>query len=436
MVNVLLIGNSARAHALAEVLKRNNEVKLYSYIAGKNPGVIEHSEEFYLGKYDDLESIKEFAEKVKPEFAVVAPEAPLEAGVVDLLEEINIPSFGPKKVLAQLETSKSFTRNIVAKYNIPGNPEFKVFHTMEGVVEFMDKLGNDFVIKYDALLGGKGVKLMGEHLKNKEEAIAYAEHCIQRSGKVVIEEKLVGEEFSLQCITDGKTVVCSPIVQDHKRAYVGDKGPNTGGMGSYGDANHSLPFLTQKDVDEALEITQKVCNALHEEFKDLYKGVMYGGFIATKDGVKLIEYNARFGDPEAINILPLLKTDFTELCRAVINGTLADLKVEFENKATVVKYAVPKGYPDDPVKGEEVDISEVPSNVRMYFASVDREDGKLNMSTSRAIAFLGIADTIAEAEKIAEEGVSKAKGKIFHREDVGTAALIQKRIDHMDSLRQ
>lgn len=435
MVNVLLLGNSARAHALAEVLKRNEEVKLYSYIAGKNPGVIKHSEEFYVGKYDDLESIKEFAEKVQPEFAVVAPEAPLEAGVVDLLEEIGIPSFGPKQVLAQLETSKSFTRNLLDKYNIPGNAKFKVFHSMEGVSEFMDELNEDLVVKYDALLGGKGVKVMGEHLHSREEALDFAKECIEKAGKVVVEEKLVGEEFSLQCITDGKTVVGSPVAQDHKRAYVGDKGPNTGGMGSYGDANHLLPFLTQKDVDDALEITKQVCAAMEKEFKDLYKGVMYGGFIATKDGVKLIEYNARFGDPEAMNVLPILKTDFTDICVAVIKGTLDQLNVEFENKATVVKYAVPEGYPENPVKGEEVDISEVPTEARMYFASVNEEDGKMFMSSSRAIAFLGIADTIEEAEKIAEAGVKNVKGKIFHREDIGTNELIQKRIDHMNSLK-
>lgn len=435
-MNILLIGNSGRAHALAEAFGRSpQKPKLFSYMSAKNPGVAKLSHEIEIGKYDDLSAIKSFAQGKEIDFAFIGPEAPLAAGTADLLEEMNISCVGPKKVLAQLETSKSFTRDLLSKYNIEGNPKFKVFNSEEGLKEFLERLDGQFVVKADGLKGGKGVKVVGDHLQGIEDGLEYAKECILSDGKVVIEEKFVGEEFSLQCLTDGITVVPTPAAQDHKRAYVGDKGPNTGGMGSYSDADHLLPFLKQEDVEKALEITKEVVKALKEETGEYYKGVVYGGFILTKDGVKLVEYNARFGDPEAMNILPILKTDLVEICRVIGNQTLDQINVEFKNKATVCKYTVPEGYPENPLKGEEIDISQVPDDVKMYFASVSDEDGKLLMSSSRAVAFVGIADNLEEAEKIAQKGVESAKGKIFYREDIGTKELIQKRIEHAEQLR-
>ena len=435
-MNILLIGNSGRAHALAEAFRRSPQnPKLFSYMSANNPGVAKLSEKVEIGAYDDLEKIKDFAKDNEINFALIGPEAPLAAGVADVLEEIGVKSVGPKKVLAQLETSKSFTRDLLAKYSIEGNARFKVFTSEEGVKEFMEELDGQFVVKADGLKGGKGVKVVGDHLQGIDDGFEYAKECLADDGRVIIEEKFVGEEFSVQCLTDGITVIPTPAAQDHKRAYVGDKGPNTGGMGSYSDVNHLLPFLKQEDVDKALEITKKVAKALKEETGEYYKGVMYGGFILTKDGVKLVEYNARFADPEAMNILPILKSDLVEICQAIINQTLDQINVEFENKATVCKYTVPEGYPENPSKGEEIDITEVPEDVKMYFASVSDEDGRLVMSSSRAVAFVGIADTLEEAEKIAQKGVESIKGKVFYREDIGTKELIQKRIDHVKELR-
>lgn len=436
-MNILLIGNSARAHVLAETLKRSpQKVTLFSYMAARNPGVAGLSQEVEIGKYDDLEKISQFAKDNNIDFAVVAPEAPLAAGVVDVLEKVGIKSVGPNKKLAQLETSKSFTRELMNKYNIPGNAQYKVFKSEKGIKEFMEELAGQFVVKADGLHGGKGVKVIGDHLKGIEDGLEYAKQCIKEDGAVVVEEKFVGEEFSSQCLTDGQTVLATPPAQDHKRAYVGDQGPNTGGMGSYSDANHLLPFLTAENVNQALNITVKVSQALKEETGQPYKGIMYGGFIITKDGVKLVEYNARFGDPEAENVLPILKTDLVEVCQRIIKGSLDQIKLEFENKATVCKYVVPQGYPDNPLKGEKIDVSRVPADVKMYFASVDKQkDGSLVMSGSRAIAFVGVADTLAEAEQIAQKGVEAVQGKVFYREDIGTQELIQKRVDHLKSLR-
>jgi len=284
------------------------------------------------------------------------------------------------------------------------------------------------------LTGGKGVKVQNDHFKTKKEALEYCNEVLQSHPAVIIEEKLEGEEFSLQCFTDGKTVAAMPPVQDHKRAFLDDSGPNTGGMGSYSCENHLLPFLTKKDIEYGLKITQKVANALYTETGEFYKGVMYAGLIVTKDGVKLIEYNARFGDPEAMNVLPLMETDFVEICNAIISQSLHKLNIKFKNKATVCKYLVPEGYPGNPVKNEKISVGKIPQNAGLYYASVEQKDGSLYTTSSRAVACLGIAENIEKAEKIAEEAAKSVRGRLFHREDIGTKELVQKRIRHMKEI--
>ena len=440
MPNILLVGNGAREHALAEAISRSEQKpRLFSFMKTNNPGIASLSEKIKLGSYADLEAITGFATENKIEFAVIGPEDPLNNGVVDALEKIGIPSVGPTKSLARLETSKSFTRNLVSKYNIPGNPQFKVFKTIDGVEAFLNEL-DGIVIKPDGLTGGKGVLVQGDHFATKEEALQLCLLILKESASLIIEEKFDGEEFSLQCLCDGKTVVATPLVQDHKRRFEDDKGPNTGGMGSYSLPDHSMPFLKPQDLQDGLEITRQVAAALLKETGSPYKGIMYGGFIATKTGVKLLEYNARFGDPEAMNILPLLKTDFVEICRHIIAGTLDKIKIEFEHKATVCKYIVPKGYglpadhPDAASSKAKIEIGDV-GKARLYYSSVDKKEDGLYLSSSRAIGIVGIADNLTDARKIAEEGVKAIKGPVAYRTDIGTDALIQKRIDHMKKIR-
>jgi phosphoribosylamine---glycine ligase len=441
MLNILLVGNGAREHALAEAISRSEQKPLlFSFMKTNNPGIASLSEKIKLGSYADLGAITGFAAENKIEFAVIGPEDPLNNGVVDALAKIGIPSVGPTKSLARLETSKSFTRNLVSKYNIPGNPQFKVFTTIDGIEAFLNEL-EGIVIKPDGLTGGKGVLVQGDHFATKEEALQLCLQILKDSSSLIVEEKFDGEEFSLQCLCDGKTVVGTPLVQDHKRRFDGDKGPNTGGMGSYSLPDHSLPFLKPQDLQDGLEITRQVAAALLKETSSLYKGVMYGGFIATKNGVKLLEYNARFGDPEAMNILPLLKTDFVEICRHIVAGTLDKLKIEFEPKATVCKYVVPKGYglpadhPDAASSQAKIEVGNV-GKARLYYSSVDKKEDGLYLSSSRAIGIVGIANTLEEARKIAEEGVKAVRGPVAYREDIGTQALIQKRIDHMRKIRK
>ena len=227
-----------------------------------------------------------------------------------------------------------------------------------------------------------------------------------------------------------------PPVQDHKRAYVGDEGPNTGGMGSYSDRDHSLPFLKISDIEAARATNELVAEGLRKKCGHGYKGILYGGYMATADGVRVIEFNARFGDPEAMNLLTLLETDIIDIFEAIGNETLHNMEVAFAPKASVCKYAVPAGYPDNPAKGFAVGIEQVEQPENLFLGAVDLRRGKLVATGSRTAAVVGIAEELEEAEAIAETLVSQVEGNLFHRQDVGTRELIDKRVSHMRSLRK
>ena len=440
MSNILLIGNGAREHAIAEAVVRSmkNPV-LFAYMKANNPGIAHLSKGVRLGGYGDMAAILDFARANETAFAIVGPEDPLNEGVVDSLLTAGIPAVGPTKSLARLETSKSFTRNLAEKYGIPGNVQFQVFTSPEGIPEFIATL-DEVVVKPDGLTGGKGVMVQGDHFFTKEEALEICHQILREHDRVIVEEKLTGEEFSLQCLCDGKHVIATPPVQDHKRRFVDDKGPNTGGMGSYSCEDHCLPFIKPEDVLAGLEITRQVAAAIYRETGTYYKGVMYGGFMITRSGIRLLEYNARFGDPEAMNILPLLQTDFVDICEAIINGDLDRLPVNFDKKATVCKYIVPKGYglpkdhPDAQSTAARIEVGDT-GQARLYYSSVDKKDDGLYMTTSRAIGVVGIADNLHDAEIMAENAVAAIRGPVAHRPDIGTAALIDKRVRHMEAIR-
>ena len=433
---ILVIGSGAREHAIVRALDRSpQEKEIYCLASNMNPGIAELCDEILIGNFNDPDFVVSYAKETGTTLAIIGPENPLASGVADALWEAGVKVVGPKKDLAQLETSKAFARDLLNEYDIPGGPKYQTFNSMGGVAEFLNELGENYVVKYDGLAGGKGVKVSGEHLHSHGEALAYCKELVDKNGEFVIEGKFIGEEFSLMSFCDGDTLKHMPAVQDHKRAYEGDTGPNTGGMGTYSDANHSLPFLSDEEISQAHEINIKTARAVNDKFVEGYKGILYGGFMATTNGVKLIEYNARFGDPEAMNVLSLLESDFIEICNGIADGTLDKMDVQFSKKATVCKYAVPEGYPNNPVKGEPIDISGISNPDGLFYASVDFKGTSLVESGSRTIAVVGIADTISEAEKIAEKEVSSIAGPLFHRTDIGTDDVIQKRIDHMKSLR-
>lgn len=434
-MNVLLIGGGGREHAIAEAIKRSRyDVKLYTVMSRRNPGIARLSEDVLLLKETEVDRIRGYAVENGIELSFIGPEAPLAAGVADSLEREGIKVFGPTMDAARIEFDKAWARTFMEEHGIKGSPRFQVFEQREAreAHEFIDEL-EDVVVKPAGLTGGKGVRVMGDHFTSTDDAKEYADEVL-KNDRVVVEERLTGEEFTLQAFTDGRHLSFAPAVQDHKRAYDGDLGPNTGGMGSYSSRGRILPFMNDDDLDAAEKIMQETIDALKSE-GITYRGLLYGQFMLTRDGPMVIEYNARFGDPEAMNILPLLETDIIDIAEHVATGTLSSLDISFRERATVCKYLVPEGYPEDPVSETEIQIRDPPRNALLFYSSVHEEDGKIYTTSSRAIALVGIGETIAEAEGIVEEAMHAIKGPLYARHDIGTEELIQKRIDHMNQIR-
>jgi len=436
MVNCLIIGHGAREHVIGETLVKGG-AELFAFMSFKNAGLEDLSRDIKIHSETDFQEILDFSKKNNIDFAVIGPEAPLVVGIVDALEKGGIPCIGPKIEAAQIEGSKVFMRRLLEKYKIPSNVKSKIFDSMDGVESYIKDRGEEFiVVKPEGLTGGKGVKVFGDHLFTRNDILKYCKELVDTKNRFLLEERCEGEEFTLQSFVDGKTIIGSPLVQDHKRAYEDDKGPNTGGMGSYSMESHLMPFITEDDVKEALSDMKKTVAAVKAETGVEYKGFLYGQFMKTTKGLKLIEFNARFGDPEAMNVLPLMKTNFVDICWGIINGSLPE-SAEFEKKATVCKYLAPEGYPvspkrDEPIVIDKKKLEEI--GAKYYYASVYRKGNNIYTTSSRAIGILGISDSLEAAEKIAEQGVGFVKGKLFHRKDVGTRKLLQKRIDHMKSL--
>ena len=437
-LKLLLYGKDARTDAIAEGLRRSGSgCELTICAPFRSPGLVAKADRFVAASLTNLSQMVAVARELRPDLVVIAPEDPLSVGLVDEVAKLGVACFGPTRALARVETSKSWTRSLLARHGIAGNPRHRTFHSADDLVEYVGELGT-VVVKPDGLTGGKGVKVQGEQLASAEDAVAYARLLLASDGSVVIEERLEGEEFSLQTITDGEAVVHCPIAQDHKRAHSGDVGPNTGGMGSYSCSDGSLPFLTKEDVALARAINEATVDALGREVGTPYRGVLYGGFMAVADGVRLIEYNARFGDPEALNVLPLLEGDLVELLWATAAGRLSRVETSFVPRATVCKYVVPRSYPegdsDDAVIS--TDESVLGSELRCYWAATTlAADSSIRLTGSRALAFVGIGENLAEAELLAERGASSVSGPVRHRRDIGTEEAVGRRIEHMRQIR-
>ena len=416
-MNFLVVGSGAREHIIAEKLDIVG-VKIFSVLTNMNPGLLNISKKYiFVRNYKlSMKAIVAFALDNSIDCVVIGPEDPLALGLSDLFWKNDIPVVGPLKILAQIETSKGFTRDLLNKYNIDVSPNYKRFNSLNGVRDFMEYLSGDYVVKFDGLMGGKGVKVSGEHLADINAGLKYCKSIINNSGNFVIEEKLFGEEFSLMSFCDGQNLAHMPAIQDHKRAYEGDTGPNTGGMGCYSDSDHSLPFLKDQEIFEAREINEKVSKALFEHTGKSYKGILYGGFMVTHNGVKLIEYNARFGDPEAMNLLTLLDSDFASVC----------------------KYVVPKGYGSNPSVDATLEVNESYRNhSNLYYAAVNRDENDIISTTSsRAAAIVSSGKTISDAEEKCEKGLEYISGNnLFTRHDIAKPDLIQKRITNMENIR-
>lgn len=427
-MKVLVVGGGGREHAITRALSCNSGVRIFSVMARKNPGIARLAERVLLEKETNIPKIVKFATKNGLDAAVIGPEAPLEAGIVDNLEAAGIPCVGPTRAAARIETDKAFCRRLMERHGIAGCPEYRVYHDPEEAQRFIEAYDGDLAVKPIGLTGGKGVRVMGEHV----DAAGAVEYVRQIGGDVVLEERLLGEEFTLQAFVDGKHLVPMPLVQDHKRAYEGDVGPNTGGMGSYSLPDHMLPFVSRADYEKALRIMEDTVAAMRDESTP-YRGILYGQFMNTRDGPKVIEFNARFGDPEAMNVLSLLESDFSEIVRHITEGDLAPSHVRFTRRATVCKYLVPEGYPEAPVAREPLTLGDY-DNALLYYANVEERDGTLYTQTSRTLAFVGRGETLDEAEAIAEKAASSVSGRVFHRRDIGTRELLEKRCQHMKEI--
>jgi phosphoribosylamine--glycine ligase len=422
---VLLVGGGGREHAIARAVA--DECALYACASVRNPGIRRMAEGFETIDETDADAVADYATAVGADLAVIGPESALEAGVADALDDAGVYAFGPRAAEARLETDKAYQREFMEEAGIPGCPDYAVFEDIEAACEYIDEYDGDLAVKPAGLTGGKGVKVIGDQV-TREEAKAYLRDSDY--DRVVLEERLVGEEFTIQAFVANGDLRTTPAVQDHKRAYEGDEGPNTGGMGSYTDTGRSLPFMAEGDHDAAVDVLEAVVDALPD-----YKGVLYGQFMLTDAGPKVVEFNARFGDPEAMNTLPVLATSFVDVLAAARDGDPLPA-LSFSGEATVCKYAVPDGYPTDPDAGAEIAVDEESvGDALLYYASVDERDGRLYTTTSRAFAVVGRGDSIAAAETQAEDALAAAGDRVRIRNDIGTADLVQRRIDHMDELR-
>jgi phosphoribosylamine--glycine ligase len=429
-MRILVVGGGGREHAITLALSKNPKTDLYCVMGKKNPGITKLCHKVLIHPETDVDAVLAFAKQQNIEYAVIGLEATLAAGISDLLVRAGIGCIGPSKAAARIETDKGFCRNLMQKHEIDGCPTYKLCTTPKEAAEYIRTYPGDLAVKPTGLTGGKGVKVMGEQV-DREGAISYAQTLENQT--IILEERLLGEEFTLMAFVDGKTLVPMPLVQDHKRAFDGDKGPNTGGMGSYTLADHTFPFVTDEDYAKAFAIMEATIAALAKEGCP-YKGVLYGQFMNTANGPKVIEFNARFGDPEAMNVLTLLDSDFVTIAEHIISGTLTPADISFKKQATVCKYIVPRDYPEYPHAGDPI-ILGPHENAVLYYANVIEEEGVLKTQTSRTMAFVGVGANLAEAEAAAETACQSISGNVRHRTDIGTEVLLAKRIAHMKEIR-
>jgi len=442
LIKVLVVGGGAREHTICDAVCRSEDVELYSLMHNRNPGIMRLSKDYRIAKETDVEKVVDFALSKNIDLVLIGPEAPLEEGLTDALKEKGINVCAPTKDAARIETDKEWMREIVSRYGIPGQVKNRTFDNPKEARKFIEQLNGHVAVKPVGLTGGKGVRVYGDHFRTVDEAAQYAAEVIEKKigGKprVLIEEKLEGEEFTLQAFSDGKSIYPTPAVQDHKRLLPGDRGPNTGGMGSYSTENGILPFMEKSDYEEGAMILQKVVEALHNEGCP-FVGPIYGQFMLTADGPKIVEINARFGDPEAMNILPIFRGDFVDMCFRMVDGDLSGARIDFDRKATVCKYVVPEGYGVKSMVDQPIDVDEEmikQEGAILFYASVNRKDDKIYTTSSRSLAVVGIGNSLEEAEEICERGLKHIRGEhIFIRHDIGTKELIEKRIKHMKELR-
>lgn len=437
--NILVVGSWAKEQIAIENIKKKPGVKVFSYMDTKNPGIATLADDFELGSLSESDRIIDYAKKKKADIVIITTATPLKTGLVDALEKENIFAFGPNRVAAKLETDKAFARGLMQKYNIKAVPKFQIFTDFGPAIEFAKQLNWNVAVKPAGLTEGLGVKVFGDQLKNSRDVIEQIDFVLNSkpgNTKVIIEEKLEGEEFTLQCIVCDSIVIPTPAVQDFKKLLPGDKGANTASMGSYSDTGTLLPFMTQEDYDTAINVIRDTIKAFHSETGLNCRGFLYGQFMLTKQGLKLIEFNFRPGDPEWLDTVVVLKDNILDLIKNALNNK--EGLPHFEKKATVCKYIVPMSYPEK--LNEVLDISleedKIKKNdVGIYYSCGIDDDGKLNVGTERGIALIAKGNTIYEANKKLEKGMAHIKGNFYYRNDIGSRQMIRQKMVHIHEIR-
>ncbi len=428
MKKCLLLGNGGREAVLAEYISKGYQ--LYSVLPYENPSIVEKVEEtngkYIIGNPFDQELVKNFIHENQIEVCVVSSDNLLQEGLIDLAKSLGLQVFGPTSKGAKIEWSKTYALSVVEQlapemiiknYNITNENELE-----EAMQHYQDE---NFVVKPEGLTGGKGVKVGGVHFQTKQEGHEYAKACLQESNKVIVQDKVEGSEFTVMCLTDGKNIVTTPITFDYPYRFEEDKGPGTGGMGCMSYANGRLPFLEQKDIEQCSNLIQKTIQYLNKDSKE-FTGVLYGGFFKCKDGIKFIEFNARFGDPEAINVLNALETPFVEVLEHITNGTLSKENCKFTNNYTFLVYVVSKDYAirankeATTFKLNTKAIKE--SGAKIYFANAKKvgEDTYTSVSNSRLFAIAATGQDFEAIRSKVYTAIEKYVDPVLdYRKDIG-----------------
>ncbi len=436
MPKAVLVAAIGRGHALARKFHQSG-VELHALIPFANPGIIACSKSHRIGNIVDPQVVAEFTEKIDPDYVFIAGDDPIAAGAADAVIAQGFDAVAPLKTVARLESDKAFARQFMKEYVPEGCPRFEVFSDAKAAQDFIDSVPYDFVIKPIGLTGGKGVKVLGSQLRDRKEAKTYAASAIEAdtAGGIVIEEKLEGEEFSLMCFVDGESFAPMPLCQDHKPAFDGDLGPMTGGMGAYTLPDGRLPFVSEQDYEKALSIVKKTVSGIRGKTGEKFKGVLYAQFMLTSEGPFLIEYNVRLGDPEAMNVLPLMKTNFHDVCKAIVEEELERFKVEFEPLASVCKYVVPQGYPERKDRFR-FDLGPVPDGVDLFYSGVEQKPDGLYATGSRGFGLTAMAPTLQEAYDKAESAIGKLNVSGFrYRKDIASHESLERKIRRMHAIR-
>lgn len=417
-MKVLVIGRGGREHAICTKIKGSELVDTL-FVAPGNVGMTDVAERITIEE-TEIDKLVQFAIDNKVDLTVVGPEVPLLLGVVDKLEAAGLKVFGPKQKAAEIEGSKSFAKDLMKKYEIPTG-QYETFSDFEQAKAYVLKVGAPIVIKADGLAAGKGVTVamtVDEALASLEEMLVGAKFG-DASATVVIEEFLAGEEFSLMSFVNGETVIPLEIAQDHKRAYDGDQGPNTGGMGAYSPVPHIDEAIVQTAIDTVVKPTVQ---AMIKEGRS-FTGILYAGLIATEDGPKVIEFNARLGDPETQVVLPRMKSDLVEVLLAILAGETPVIEWYEEDMLGVVVAA--NGYPESYGKGAVIKGLENMDDVSVFHAgtSLD-EDGNFTVDGGRVLLVAGKSKTIKDAQdKVYKELEKMESDGVFYRKDIGFKAI-------------